>query len=479
MRVARGPAAWARRALLAIVLVGAAVIPGRATSQQAPHCTGLRCTTAGSVLWSRGLPGSWIAQSGVSGTVADRATAYAGVGGGIAVVGSGTEVTGYKARSGRLLWHVGLTGLPLGSAIVSVRAFPGVVAVGVEPPGGQGSAVRDEVILSASTGRQVRMYPAAAYGGAVEADTARTVVVGSSAVIAYDNATGRVLWHRAIGSGSPPWHVADQYLYVTDADGRDAAAGVSALLRISLLTGAQQIVRPQSKTFAGTFSGVIDVLPPAGEPQTILLFSGADGVTAYGLNGSQLWHKNSAVLELADTARGVVYVGDGSSLVGIDAAGHHGRRGQHGSHLGRCQPLLGQRQRRARARRERPRRGLGLQPEQQARGLDLDCTALAALLRGPVRPWRQRQPVEQYSPAGDVHAGRHSTECGRRSGLHTAAASSCAAQIEMSRGRWHAAGTTLSAAEIQPCAGRRPAQAGLGSGLGRGHRLNGRAYAGA
>ncbi len=326
MRVARGPAVWARRALLAIVLVGAAVIPGRATSQQAPHCTGLRCTTAGSVLWSRGLPGSWVAQSGVSGTVADRATAYAGVGGGIAVVGSGTEVTGYKARSGRLLWHVGLTGLPLGSVIVSVRAFPGVVAVGIEPPGGQGSAVRDEVILSASTGRQVRMYPAAAYGGAVAADTARTVVVGSSAVIAYDNATGRVLWHRAIGSGSPPWHVADQYLYVTDADGRDAAAGVSALLRISLLTGAQQVVRPQSKTFAGTFSGVIDVLPRAGEPQTILLFSGADGVTAYRLNGSQLWHKNSAVLELADTARGVVYVGDGSSLVGIDAlAGHHGQ----------------------------------------------------------------------------------------------------------------------------------------------------------
>ncbi len=105
VKVARGPAAWARRALLVLVLVGAAVIPGRASSQQAPHCTGLRCTTAGSVLWTRPLPGSWMAESGVSGTVTDEDAAYAAVGDGIAVVGSGTEITAYQALTGDLLWQ--------------------------------------------------------------------------------------------------------------------------------------------------------------------------------------------------------------------------------------------------------------------------------------------------------------------------------------------------------------------------------------
>jgi outer membrane protein assembly factor BamB len=322
VKVARGPAAWARRAVLALVLVGAAVVPGRATSQQAAHCTGMHCTTPGSVLWTHALPGSWIAQSGVSGTVTSQGAAYAAVGGGVAVVGSGTEVTGFKARTGKLLWQVGLAGIPPGSAIVSVRAFSGVVAVGVEPPAGQGGAVRDEVILAAATGRQVRIYPAAAYGGAVEADAARTVVVDSSAVVAYANATGRVLWHRAIGSVSPPWRVAGQYLYVTDADGRTLTTGVPALLRISLLTGAQQVVRPRSHAFAGTLSGVIDVKEPIGESEPILLFSGAAGLTAYGLDGRQIWPKKpkkSAMLELADTGHGVVYVADGRSLLGLDA----------------------------------------------------------------------------------------------------------------------------------------------------------------
>ena len=93
MKVARGPAAWARRALLAVVLMGAAVIPGRASSQQAQHCTGVRCTTAGSILWTRALAGSWLAQPGVPGTVTEPGAAYAAVGGGLAVVGTGTSVT--------------------------------------------------------------------------------------------------------------------------------------------------------------------------------------------------------------------------------------------------------------------------------------------------------------------------------------------------------------------------------------------------
>ena len=152
VKVARGPSAWARRALLALVLVGAAVIPGRASSQQAPHCTGLHCTSAGSILWTRPLPGSWIAQSGVSGTVTDQDAAYAAVAGGVAVVGSGAEVSAYQTATGKRLWHRVLAGLPPGSAIVSLRALTGVVAVGVEPPAGQSGPARDEVILSAATG---------------------------------------------------------------------------------------------------------------------------------------------------------------------------------------------------------------------------------------------------------------------------------------------------------------------------------------
>ena len=319
MKVARGPAIWARRALLAIFLIGAAVIPGRATSQQAPHCSGPRCITAGSVLWTRALPGSWVAQSGVSGTVTDQAAAYAADGGGVAAVGSGTLVTGYQASSGRWLWHVRLVGIPAGSTIVSVRAFTGVVAVGVEPPAGQSGAARDEVILSAATGRQIRIYPAASYGGAVQADAASTVIVGDTAVLEYSNVTGRVLWRRVIGSGEQTWRVADQYIYVTEPGG-PTGGGVAALRRISLITGAERIIRLRPAA-AGSLSNVLSVAQPGGQPPTdVLLFSGAGGVAAYRLNGSPRWHKVSAAPELADAGQGVVYVAAGSWLAGLDAA---------------------------------------------------------------------------------------------------------------------------------------------------------------
>ena len=54
-----------------------------------------------------------------------------------------------------------------------------------------------------------------------------------------------------------------------------------------------------------------------------MLFSGADGVAAYdGQSGVQLWPKDpkdSAVLELVDSAQDAVYLGTGSWLTGIDA----------------------------------------------------------------------------------------------------------------------------------------------------------------
>lgn len=315
VKVARGPAAWARLALLAAFLLGAAVIPGRATSQQAPHCTGLRCTAAGSVLWTAALTGSWTAQSGVLGTATEPNAAYAADGGGLAVVGSGLEVTGYQASTGKALWHVLLTGLEPGSVIVSVRAFSGVVAVGVRPPPGQDGVARHEVILEAATGRQIRIFAAAPFGGAVQADSRTTVIVDSSVVTAYANTTGRVVWQRALGAAGATWRVADRYLYVSEQAGR----GVSAVRRISLATGAERIVRPQTGSFAGTLTGVVESPQTGGAAGTVLLFSGANGVAAYGVDGSLRWHKDAAVVELTDAAKGVVYLAEGAKLTGIDA----------------------------------------------------------------------------------------------------------------------------------------------------------------
>lgn len=195
VRVARTPVAWAKLTLLAVVLVGAAVIPGRASSVRTHSCHGASCRTPGSVLWTRHLTGSWLAQPGVAGTVPARRSAYAAAGGGLAVLGSGTSVSAFQAGTGKPRWHVSIGGVPAGSQIVSVRAFSGVIAIGVQPAASQ-APDRDEVIVSATTGRQLRIYPASLYGGAIAADSYRTVIVGTHDVTAYANATGRVLWRR-------------------------------------------------------------------------------------------------------------------------------------------------------------------------------------------------------------------------------------------------------------------------------------------
>lgn len=316
MKVERRPAAWARLALLAAVLLAAVSIPARATSQQATHCVGLRCTAAGSVLWTAALPGSWVAQSGVLGTVTEPDAAYAADGGRVAVVGSGTDVSGFAASNGKALWHVSLGGLQPGSVIVSVRAFGSVVAVGVQPPAGQSAAARDEVILASATGHQIRIYPAAPYGGAVRADAATTVVVGNSAVTAYANASGRVLWQRGLGAVGATWRTSGRYIYVTNPAG---GSGVTAVRQISLVTGVERVVRPKLGVFAGALTEVVDSPLPNGATATILLFSGANGVSAYGLDGRLRWPKNGAVVELADVRQGVVYLAEGAKLTGIDA----------------------------------------------------------------------------------------------------------------------------------------------------------------
>lgn len=319
MRIRRGAWVWSRRAVLAVILLGAAVIPGRAVSQQTQHCTGPRCRAAGSVLWSDGLPGSWLAQAGVAGTVPSLDTAYAATGGGLAVLGVGLKVTAFALDTGDRAWQVVLAGLPVGSVIAGVRAFDGVVAVGVQQPPGA-TPERDELILAAATGRQIRSYPAAAYGGAIAADAASTVIVGPSAVTAYANATGRVLWSRAVGPGQT-WRVSGQEVYVAQADG---SSGVVAVRRIDLANGAEVVLRPPrascqaSRTtsgssaacaFPGTLSAVVD---------GVMLFSASSGVFGYdGETGGFLWQRGSSVLELADPVAGTAYLASFAVLEGV------------------------------------------------------------------------------------------------------------------------------------------------------------------
>lgn len=313
----RGAAVWARRAVLAVVLVGAVVIPSRAVSQQAQQCKGPRCQAPGSILWTAGLAGSWLAEPGVTGTVPSLGEAYAATGGGLAVLGEGLRVTGFRLDTGTRVWQTVLTDMPDGSAIVGVRAFAGVVAVGVQPPEGQ-TPERDEVILSATTGRQIRAYPAAAYGGAIAASGSSTVVVGPAAVTAYANSTGQVLWSRATGPPGQTWRVSGQYVYVAQAA---SPAGVQLVRRISLSSGAEQVLRPSTEPeYPGTLSAVVD---------GVMLFSQGGGVYAYGgQTGGLLWPpRSSSVLALWDAGSGTVYLASGNALTGIDV--HTGRMLSH------------------------------------------------------------------------------------------------------------------------------------------------------
>ena len=141
MSLAGGSAAWARRAVLAAVLVGAAVIPGHAAGSASPVCSGLRCGAAGKVLWTRLLPGAWTA-SDTGGTELNRGQAYAAAGGQVAAIGFGLTVAGYAAGSGNWLWTTALRGFPAGASIESVRAWPGVVTAGVSVPRGRRRGAR-------------------------------------------------------------------------------------------------------------------------------------------------------------------------------------------------------------------------------------------------------------------------------------------------------------------------------------------------
>jgi outer membrane protein assembly factor BamB len=309
VRVGRGPGAWARRAVLAVVLIGAAVIPGRAASQQSQHCTGPRCRAAGSILWTASLPGSWLADTGVIGTVPRPDAGYAAAGGGLAVFGEGLRVTAFRLSTGSRAWQTTITGVPSGSAIVGVRAFADVVAVGVQPPPGI-APERDEVIISAATGVPVRSYPAAAYGGAIASDGTGVVIVDPTAVTAYANSTGRVLWSRPVGPPGQTWRVSGQYVYVAQPA---ESAGVVVVRKISLSTGAEAVLRPAGHSvFPGTLSAVVS---------GVMLFSAPGEVVAYDADtGGQRWQRSNVVLELADPGDGIAYLASSTALDAVDVS---------------------------------------------------------------------------------------------------------------------------------------------------------------
>ena len=306
----RSSAVWARRAALAVVLAGAAIIPGRAASVISAGCQDRGCGSAGKVLWSRLLPGSWTV-SLQDGTVPAQGQAYLAAGGGVAAVGSGLTVTAYDLATGEERWQVPLTGLPPGAAVVSVRAWPGVVTVGVSVPRTRRHpAGRTELVLGDRTGRVAGRYPAAVYGGAVTASADSVVVIGPRAVTSYGSAAGRVRWRRATGPRPQAWRLDGGYLYVAVTSGSYLAGGpVTAVRRISLLTGSERVVRPAGREFTGTLSAALD---------GVLLFTGISGVSAYsGLTGRLLWQRADVLPQSADPVSSLFYLSKGNTLMAV------------------------------------------------------------------------------------------------------------------------------------------------------------------
>jgi outer membrane protein assembly factor BamB len=314
--VAGGSLTWARRLSLAAALIVVAVAPGPAAGLRSQPCSGPNptarsgCGLAGTVRWARLLPGSWIAQNGLLGTTPTRGQAYAALGDQVAAVGSGLAVSAFAARSGQPLWTTDLAGFPAGSAIVSIRVWPGVVTAGVGLPAATGTAAREEVVLAAATGRRIGAYPAAPFGGAVAADAAATVIVGAHAVTRYANRTGGVEWSRPTGHAAQAWQEDGNNLYVAvSADGYLGPAPVTALRRIDLRTGAERLVRPPGQAFDGALSLAFD---------GVVLFAAARGVTAYSEGtGARLWHRRVALAESVDVVGHRLYLLVGNALIGV------------------------------------------------------------------------------------------------------------------------------------------------------------------
>ena len=309
-----------RRWVLAVALVGVVLVPyptqGAAGAPAAAACrSGCRAgAVPGMISWTAPLSGSWDVVPGLTGTAPAAGQAYVSVGNGVAAVGAGLAISAYSSKTGALRWQEALTGFPAGAAIVSVRTWPGEVTVGVSylASGQAHVAERTEVVISDATGVQTGRYPAATFGGAVAGSPAYTVIVGTTAVTSYDNATGRVRWQRPTGQVPQAWRTAGKFVYVAEsATGFVGSAPVTALRRINLTTGTELLVLPlEGLSFPGTLSAAFD---------GVVLFSSASGVTAYsGATGATLWTIGGAVTEGTDPGSQRLYLTKGSNLIGVD-----------------------------------------------------------------------------------------------------------------------------------------------------------------
>jgi hypothetical protein len=249
-----------------------------------------------------------MAGDGATGTVPVSGQAYVAVGGGVAAVGAGLTVTGYGLRDGRQLWQATLAG-PDGAAVMSVRAWDGVVTAGLAGPNDR---TRTEVVIDSATGAVLRRYQAATFGGAVAASPTTSVIIGPRTVTSYDNATGTVLWRRTIGADQA-WRADGRVLYVTESpEGYLGSAPIAGLRVIDLISGSERTLdSPPGHPFSGTMSVAT---------QGVLLFTSADGVTAFsGSTGGTLWSMAGAVPEGADPVTHLAYLTTaGGVLVGVD-----------------------------------------------------------------------------------------------------------------------------------------------------------------
>jgi hypothetical protein len=300
---------WVPVAVLGAVLLAVALVPtsGSLAGQQ-PACAG-SCRVAGGqvVAWTIPLSGAWSAEDGVAGTIPASGEAYVSAGGGLVAMGSGLYLDGFAEATGKVRWTALLSGFPSGSAIISVRAWPGVVTAGVLTPRGQ----RIEVAVDAATGNVIRVFPAARFGGAVAASPSLIVIVGNTAVTGYNTSTGRVRWRVGTGPLPPAWRVNGGMLYLTESAGGFMRSGpVTALRVIDLGSGTQRtIVPPAGNHFPGDLSDV---------GEGVLLFSGALGVTAYdAVTGRWLWFAPGAVPEGDDPYRHWLYLTVGNSLESV------------------------------------------------------------------------------------------------------------------------------------------------------------------
>ena len=302
-----------RRSALGLILVAVVLFPSGTPSHHARSCRGQACPAAGAIIWSKPLTGPWIAENGVQGTVYAKGQAFAAVGQGVAAVGFGLTLDAYDAGTGFPRWAASLTGVPIGATIISVRAWPGVVTAGVQVPGGSaaGGAGREEIVLDAVTGKQIRSYPATWFGGAVNANPKSTVIVGRDAVTSYSNSTGRVRWRDSTGPAPQAWERSGNSLFVTvSASGVVGTSPVTAVREINLRSGDDRLLTPTGESFDGRLSGAFD---------GTLLFSASDGLRMYSeLTGRQTGMRAGAVPEAIDPVQHVLYVEVRGALIGVD-----------------------------------------------------------------------------------------------------------------------------------------------------------------